>query len=223
MTKYQCDGRLTRLGYPLIAFLFRPLVRRLWISEVHGLDNIPKTGPYVIALNHESYFDFICFTAAVNRRIHYLAAEKFFEHPFWKWVMRIMGAIRVDRFASVHKIMLHEITHVIEKGQLIGIFPEGMRSPDGKLLRGKPGVAYLALHAGVPVIPVGLIGTYEIMSRSDCYPRLSKAIVRIGKPMRFSGMKGARSDTAQLTHITDEIMEQIAALTGEQYPHSSRI
>ena len=90
-------------------------------------------------------------------------------------------------------------------------------------MKGKPGVAYLALHAGVPVIPVGLIGTYEIMSRADRYPRLRKAIVRIGKPMRFNGMKGARPDTAQLTHITDEIMEQIAALTGEQYPHSSRI
>ncbi len=223
MTQHHSDGFLSRWGYPVITILFGPLVKRLWISAVHGLENIPKTGAYIIALNHESYFDFVCFTVAVNRRVHYLAAEKFFEHPLWKWVMRVMGAIRVDRFSGVNKTALREIMQRLENGSLVAIFPEGTRSPNGQLLRGKPGVAYLALHAGVPVIPVGLIGTYEIMSRADRFPRICKATVEIGKPMHFSRLFGTRPEPALLLQITHEIMLQIAALTGEHYPYRSRV
>jgi 1-acyl-sn-glycerol-3-phosphate acyltransferase len=207
-----------RKDLPLIKRLFTPLVRRLWIAKVEGLDNIPGSGAYLVALNHESYFDFICFTAAIDRKIHYLAAEKFFEHPLWKRAMNAMDCIRVDRCSRVNRTAIKQISDVIAKERLVGIFPEGTRSPDGRLMRGKPGIAYLALHTGIPVIPVGLIGTFEIMSRYDRFPRLRKAEIRIGKPLSFASSEGEKPNPFQMQQITDEIMLKIAELTGEAYP-----
>jgi 1-acyl-sn-glycerol-3-phosphate acyltransferase len=205
-------------GHPLIKRLLDRLVRRIWVGDVHGLENIPKEGACLVALNHESYFDFFCFTAAIDRRIHYLAAEKFFEHPIWKWIMRAMECIRVDRCSRVNRAALKKINEAIAKERLVGIFPEGTRSPNGRLLRGKPGIAYLALHTGIPVIPVGLKGTYEIMSRHDRFPRLRKAEIRIGKPVRFEMPSEGKPEPAYLQQVTDSIMIRIAELTGESYP-----
>ena len=203
---------------PLLKVIFTPLVRWLWISEVQGLENIPGDGAYLVALNHESYFDFICFTAAVDRKVHFLAAEKFFEHPIWKRVMHVMECIRVDRSSRVNRSAIKQISKVIAKEGLVGIFPEGTRSPDGRLMRGKPGIAYIALHTGIPVIPVGLIGTFEIMSRHDRLPRLSKAIIKIGEPLLFETPEGGRNEPSHLQNVTDTIMLRIAELTGETYP-----
>ena len=150
---------VTRFGYPFLK-LFSPLVRALWISEVHGLENIPKDGSCLVASNHESHFDFILFVAAIDRKIHYLAAEKYFEHPVWKWVFAFMGCIRVDRYSTMNVRAYKEITRAVKQGRLIGIFPEGTRSPNGKLMKGKTGVAHLAIKAGLPVIPVGMRGTW---------------------------------------------------------------
>ncbi len=197
--------------------LFSPLVRRLWIAEVHGLEHIPKHGPCLVASNHESYFDFIIFTAAVDRKIHYMAAEKFFVHPFWKWVMAFMGCIRIDRYSTMNLRAYKEIARVVKQGRLIGIFPEGTRSPDGKLMRGKTGVAHLAIKSGLPVIPVGIRGSYEIMSVGDKRPKLRKASIHIGEPMNFDHLKEATLDDTLLNHTTDSIMFRIANLTDEEY------
>jgi 1-acyl-sn-glycerol-3-phosphate acyltransferase len=207
-----------KIKHPLVRRVFSPLVRRLWIGEVYGLENIPEQGACLVALNHESYFDFICFTAVIDRKIHYLAAEKFFEHQVWKRVMSAMECIRVDRFCRVNRTALKHLNDVIARGRLVGIFPEGTRSVDGRLMRGKPGVAYLAQRTGIPVIPVGLIGTYEIMSRHNRIPRLRKAVIRIGKPIRFESPESGKATPEQMQGITDQIMLKIAELTGESYP-----
>jgi 1-acyl-sn-glycerol-3-phosphate acyltransferase len=197
--------------------LFSPLVRRLWISEVHGLEHIPRHGSCLVASNHESYFDFFLFVAATDRKIHYLAAEKFFIHPFWKWLMVIMGCIRVDRYSNVNVRAYKEIARVVRQGRLIGIFPEGTRSPDGKLMKGKTGVAHLAIKSGLPIIPVGIRGSYEIMSVRDKRPKLRKASIHIGKPLYFDHLKDMQLDDALLKGTTDSVMLRIAELTGEEY------
>lgn len=213
-----CRAIRDNLGHSLFRYMLAPIIRLIWIAEVNGLENVPKGGACLVALNHESYFDFICFTAVVERRIHYLAAEKFFSHPFWKWVVRGMGCIKVDRSSRFNISAMREINNVVTNERLVGIFPEGTRSPDGRLMRGKPGVAYLAVTTGIPVIPVGLIGTYEIMSRDDRLPRLRKAVINIGDPVMFHKEADVRMAADHFQKITDEIMMRIAGLTGESYP-----
>lgn len=208
-----------RRGCSLLQVLFSPLVRRCWIDDVRGLEHIPSDGACLLAFNHESYFDFICFAAVTPRRIHYLAAEKFFTHPVWKWVMRDMGCIKVDRCAGISRACLRQISDVIAEGRMVGIFPEGTRSPDGNLLRAKPGVAYLALQTGLPVIPIGLVGTSEIMSRHDRWPKLRKARIAIGPPICLAQPEQGKVSTDYLQQAADKIMVRIASLVGKEYPY----
>lgn len=211
---------MTRFGYPFIKLffkLFSPVVRKLWIADVHGLENLPAQGPCLVASNHESYFDFILFIAVVDRKIHYLAAEKFFVHPIWKWFMAFMGCIRVDRYSDANVRAYREIARAVKQGRLIGIFPEGTRSPDGRLMKAKKGVALLAIKSGLPVVPVGMRGTWEIMSVRDKRPKLCKASIHIGEPLRFEKVDDRDLDEEILRQATDTVMLHIASLTGEEY------
>lgn len=217
------DSIIARIGCPIAIFILAPLIRMLWIRRVEGLENIPADGACIVASNHESYLDFLCFTAVTTRRIHYLAAEKFFEHPIWKWVMLITGQIRVDRFADTKTGCLRSVLSALKTGKMIGIFPEGTRSSTGKLLKGKPGVAQLALKAKVPVIPVGIIGAYEVMSRNDRFPKLSRRItIRVGKPISLEELHDTKAAKESLQGVADHIMLKIAELTREEYPYAER-
>lgn len=227
MAKHQSTQRgttnslLVRIGYPALEFILSPFIRHTWINRVEGVDNIPKNGACIIASNHESYLDFLCFSAISPRPIHYLAAEKFFEHPVWKWLMLLSGHIRVDRQADTKVGCFRTVLSALRNGRMIGIFPEGTRSKDGRLLRGKPGIAHLALKAQVPVIPVGIIGAFEVMSRHDSFPRLEKRItIRIGKPMVLDRENKGNFDKDHLQKVTDQIMQNIAELTGEEYSYA---
>lgn len=207
------------LCYPVVKKLVSPVIRGIWINRVEGLENLPQDGACIIASNHESYLDFISFIAICPRQIHYLAAEKFFTHPVWKWVMLIMGQIKIDRFADAKISSFRVVLSSLKKGKMIGIFPEGTRSSDGRLLRGKPGIAQLALKSKVPVVPVGIIGTYEVMSRHQSFPRFEKKItIRIGKPIDITQQFDEFTGKEKLQGITDQIMLKIADLTGEEYP-----
>ena len=135
------ETRFSRWGYSLLKKLLGPIIRWLWVHEVEGLENIPKEGPCLIASNHESYFDFICFIAVSPRKVHYLAAEKFFKSRFWKPLMEITGQIEVDR-ESKDKSHVHKMVFsALKKNKMIGIFPEGTRTRDGKMLPAFTGVA----------------------------------------------------------------------------------
>lgn len=213
------ETRLSKWGYSLIKKLFGPLVRQLWIEEIEGIENIPADGPVIIASNHESYFDFICFTAASPRKIHYLAAEKFFDKAVWKQLMRLTGQIKVDRKHPDKVRVFQQVFSALKQNRMIGIFPEGTRSPDGKLLKAFTGVAKIALPAKVPVIPIGMIGTYEIMSRHDKRPKLKKAKIKIGKPLHFHEYHDIEHQEHHFREATDKIMLEIAKLAGEEYVH----
>ena len=172
----------------LIRFFIGPIVRLIWVKEVTGLENIPTKGSVIIAFNHQSYFDFICFIAVAPRNIYYLSAEKFFEKPLWRLLLKITGQIPVAR-TSNDKRETHDIVHqYLDEGKMIGIFPEGTRANDNTtMLRAYPGVARYTIEKRTPVIPVGIIGTFEVLPRSENFPKFKK-IVRInaGKPIYFS-------------------------------------
>lgn len=202
----------------LIRLILRPLIRSLWIDSVEGIENIPTSGPVVIASNHESYFDFLCFSAACPRPVTYLAGEVFFKKWWWRPIMKATGQIKVDRSSKDKSAALAAALDVLKSEGALGIFPEGTRSTDGKLQKAFTGVAKIALSAKTSVIPVGMIGTYEIMSRHDKFPKIRKCLIKIGKPIDLSDFYGKEADKDVLDNITHKIvMPAIAELTGEEY------
>lgn len=210
-------------GYSLIRTIFGPIVRKLWIHKVEGIENIPKEGPVIVASNHESYFDFICFIAASPRKVHYLAAEKFYKSPFWRPLMKITDQIKVDRISKdkhhIHKIVFSALD--LEQKRMVGIFPEGTRSRDGSMLKAYVGVAKYCLEAKVPVVPVGVIGTRDIMAPHEKFPKLNKkARIKIGEPMHFHEYYGKEHDEKLLRQVMDKIMLKVAELTEKEYPHA---
>lgn len=208
-------------AYFLVRKILGPIFRLIWIKKITGLSNIPRFGPVIIAFNHQSYFDFISFIAVSPRNIHFLAAEKFFDHFFSRMVMHLTGQIKVNR-VSHDKSETHKLVHEhLDAGKMIGIFPEGTRSPD-KLLMQKAftGVAKYAVFKKVPVIPVGIKGAYEVMSRHDKRPRFAKEIeLHVGKPIDAHCYLIGELGENEYRRITDKIMVEISHLSGKAYPH----
>lgn len=215
------ETRKVKIGYPLLKKIFGPLIRKIWIEEIEGLENIPKQGPVIIASNHQSYFDFLCFIAISPRKVHYLAAEKFYESRIWRPVMNLTGQIKVERTVHNKSEVYNKVYSALSQGRMIGIFPEGTRSSDGKIHKPFTGVARFALNVNVPVLPVGIIGTYNIMSRHDKRPKFrgAKAKIRIGKPMYFSEYTNIQPTDNDYKLVTDKIMDSIAGLAEKKYSH----
>jgi len=217
------EKKWAKIGYSLIKKIFGPIVRKIWVHEVKGLDNVPKDGGVLIASNHESYFDFICFIAVSPRKIHYLAAEKFYKSKFWKPLMEITGQIKVDRTSHEKHHVHNLVSSALKQQRMIGIFPEGTRTRDGNMLKAFTGVARYALDHNVPVLPVGVIGTRDIMAPHDKRPKFNKkAKIKIGEPMYFHEHYGKEHDEKLLREVTDKIMLKIAELAEKEYPHSEK-
>lgn len=208
--------------YSIIRFVGGPIVKLIWVKEVSGLKNIPKKGAVIVAFNHQSYFDFICFIAVSPRNIHYLSAEKFFAHPIWKIIMKIMGQIPVDRKSRDKRNMHNVVYEHLDKGKMIGIFPEGTRSPDREnMLKAFSGVARFSYKKHIPVIPVGIQGAYEVMSRHDKFPRLKKNIkIIVGRPIYFEEYRNFKLNRRAFTVLTNTIMAEISKLSGKSYVHT---
>lgn len=201
------------MGYSLLKFLLSPFIKLIWIRRVNGLESIPKKGSVIIAANHSSYFDFICFIAVSPRKIFYLAAEKFYSSRFWRPLVKLTGQIKVERQEGDKTESLKKADLILQSGKVLGIFPEGTRSADGKIHKPFTGVAYFALKNRVPVIPVGIKGTFEVLPRQKRFPRFKKIVeINIGKPMDFSQYFGQEADKGVLAKITDEIMGEIGNL-----------
>lgn len=192
---------------------------------VEGLENVPTSGGAILAGNHLSVSDQLFLGSAIGRQVHFWAKEDYFHMPGIKGkglsiVMHGLGAIPVHREggrAALHA--LDAAVPVLKSGELVGIFPEGTRSLDGKLYRGRTGVARLAMDAGVPVVPVGFIGTEVVQPHGQMIPKFSarkhaKVIVRFGSVMDFSGRS---DDMSSIRAITDEIMVEIQKLSGQEY------
>ena len=206
--------KLVALG-PLLRLIFRP------VSE--GLDNVPATGPAILASNHLSYADWLFMPLTLPRRVTFVAKAEYFTTPGIKgWFQRSffsgVGQVPIDRTSgSAAEGALKSAKEILAEGDLFGIYPEGTRSHDGRLYRGKTGVARLALESGVPVIPVAVLGTDVVAPPGKKFGSFTRPIVRFGPPLDFSRYAGLENDRYILRSITDEIMYEIMRLSGQEY------
>jgi 1-acyl-sn-glycerol-3-phosphate acyltransferase len=218
----QQEPLIMKIFYPIIKYTLGTIVKLLWVDKVTGLENIPHTGGAIVVANHESYFDFLCFIAVSPRKVRYLAAEKFFTNPFWLPLMLATGQIKVERMAKDKSELKKVIAQILNDGQIVGIFPEGTRSRDGKMQRGFTGAVKFALEQKVPLIPVGVSGAYEIMTSNDKYPKLNKkASLAIGKPIWLDKFYDKECSKDCLQDLTDDVMIIIAKLAGKKYPYAN--
>ena len=200
---------------PVLRVFFRP-----WVE---GLENVPKDGAAILASNHLSFSDSIFLPLMVPRRITFLAKADYFTGRGVKgWLKRGFfkgaGQVPIDRSGGrASEAALRKGLEILNGGQLLGIYPEGTRSPDGRLYRGKTGIARMALEAGVPVIPVAMINTFDIQPPGQVVPRIMRVGIRIGEPLDFSRYAGMSGDRFVLRSITDEIMYELMQLSGQEY------
>jgi 1-acyl-sn-glycerol-3-phosphate acyltransferase len=193
--------------------------------RVEGLEHVPRRGGAILAANHLSVADELFLGAVVSRQVHYWAKEDYFHLPGVKGklmagLMYGLGTIPVHRDGGRAALeALDAAVPVLQSGGLVGLFPEGTRSPDGRLYRGRTGVAHLALAAGVPIIPIGIVGTENVLPNHHAVPRLSAlgrsgVIMRFGAPMDVSDREQTMSAKRA---ITDELMTEIQKLSGQEY------
>ncbi|WP_031523819.1 lysophospholipid acyltransferase family protein [Streptomyces sp. NRRL F-5123] len=205
------------IGSPLKA-AFRP-----WVE---GLEHIPAEGPAILASNHLSFSDSFFLPAVLDRKVTFIAKEEYFNSPGVKGKLTAaffkgVGQLPVDRSGArgAGEAAVKSGVAVLARGELFGIYPEGTRSPDGRLYRGKPGgLARVALASGAPVIPVAMIDTEKVQPVGKVVPKLSvRPGIRIGKPLNFSRYAGMEADRFILRSITDEVMYEIMKLSGQEY------
>ncbi|MFI6287851.1 lysophospholipid acyltransferase family protein [Streptomyces sp. NPDC051018] len=209
--------------YVLKYVLLGPLLRLLFRPRIEGLEHIPEDGAAIVAGNHLSFSDHFLMPAIIGRRITFLAKAEYFTGPGLKGRLtaaffRSAGQIPVDRSGKeAGQAAIREGLGVLDKGELLGIYPEGTRSHDGRLYKGKVGVAVMALRAGVPVIPCAMVGTFEIQPPGQVLPRIRRVTVRFGEPLEFSRYAGMENEKAVIRAITDEIMYAILGLSDQEY------
>jgi 1-acyl-sn-glycerol-3-phosphate acyltransferase len=201
----------------------RPLVKLLFRPWIEGAENIPKHGPAVVVSNHISAGDTFILPAMIRRRLTFPAKQELFTGTglrgrFVAAFMRGIGQLPMDRSGGrASATSMDGVLGVLENGDLLGIYPEGTRSPDGRLYKGKTGVARLVLKAGVPVIPVGMINTQAVPSGIPKVKTIRRPGIRIGPPLDFSAYAGAGNNRDVLRFVTDEIMYAVMQLTGQTY------
>jgi 1-acyl-sn-glycerol-3-phosphate acyltransferase len=196
-----------------------PILKLVYRPNVKGIENLPAEGAAILAPNHESFLDdFMVPLMIRKRRVVMLAKADYFEKWYTRWFFKAAGCIPVRREGgSASAAALAGGIDALQEGKLVGIFPEGTRSPDGRLFRGKTGVARMALEAKVPVIPVAVVGSFEAWPYNRKMPRGGKVEIRFGKPLDFSRHYETPSDRFVLRSVTDEIMYEIMLLSGQEY------
>ncbi|HEX2774236.1 MAG TPA: lysophospholipid acyltransferase family protein [Micromonosporaceae bacterium] len=200
---------------PWLKLIFRP--------QVTGREHVPDEGPAILASNHLSFSDSIFMPLMVKRRVTFVAKAEYFTGKGLKgWLTKMFfvgtGTIPVDRSGGrAAQAALETQLKVLRAGNLAGIYPEGTRSPDGRLYRGKTGVARLALESGAPVIPVVMLNADEIQPPGKLIPRIKRVKIRFGRPMDFSRYAGMAGDRFVERAVTDEIMYELMELSGREY------
>jgi 1-acyl-sn-glycerol-3-phosphate acyltransferase len=200
---------------PVLKLIFRP--------QVEGREHVPDEGPAIIASNHLSFSDSIFMPLMVKRRVTFVAKAEYFTGKGVKgWLTKMFfvgtGCIPVDRSGGrAAQAAIETGMRVLRDGNLFGIYPEGTRSPDGRLYRGKTGVARMALETGAPVIPVAMLNSDEIQPTGQVIPNLKRPKIRFGRPLDFSRYHGMSGDRFIERAVTDEIMYELMQLSGREY------
>jgi 1-acyl-sn-glycerol-3-phosphate acyltransferase len=200
---------------PWLRVLFRP-----WVE---GLDHVPDKGAAILASNHLSFSDSFFLPLVVPRKITFLAKSDYFTGRgvkgfFTKAFFAGVGQVPVDRSGGrASEAALRTGLRILGEGDLLGIYPEGTRSPNGTLYRGKTGVARMAMEARVPIIPVAMINTYEIQPPGQVLPSIRRVGIRLGRPLDFSRYEGLENDRFVLRSVTDEVMYELMTLSGQEY------
>ena len=208
--------------YEVMHHVVPPLMRAVWRPTVIGLDNVPDTGGVILASNHLSFVDSVAIPAVVKRKVVFLTKSDYFTGSGPKgFVSRAffegLGMLPVDRDDSKAAIAsLATALEVLGRGEAFGIYPEGTRSRDGRLYRGRTGVAHLALTARVPVVPVGITGTEHVMAVDSNRLRVVPVTIEFGKPLDFTGRFDGVPLGRARREVTDEIMRAIQAITGQE-------
>ena len=200
-----------------------PLLRVVFRPQVEGAHHVPDEGAAILASNHLSYADWLFMPLTLARRVTFVAKAEYFTTPgikgwFQKQFFSGAGQVPIDRTSgSAAEGALSSAKRILGEGDLFGIYPEGTRSHDGRLYRGKTGVARLALETGVPVIPVAVVGTDVVAPPGKTFGSFTRPVVRFGRPLDFSRYAGLENDRFILRAITDEIMYEIMRLSGQEY------
>jgi len=200
---------------PLLRFIFRPWTR--------GVENVPTSGAAILASNHLSFSDSIFLPLQCPRPVVFLAKSEYFTGKgikgfFVKLFFKSTGQLPIDRSGGkASEAALNTGLGVLEQGQLLGIYPEGTRSPDGRLYRGRTGIARMALEAKVPVIPVAMIDTEKVQPIGTRLPRVRRVGIVYGKPLDFSRFDGMEGDRIVLRAVADEIMYELMRISGQEY------
>jgi 1-acyl-sn-glycerol-3-phosphate acyltransferase len=207
--------------YTLSRNILGPVARLIYRPIIEGRENIPRTGPLLLASNHLSFVDSLVIPLVTPRRVVFLAKSEYFtghgiRGAVQRWLFTAVGSIPIQRgTAGAAQQALDSALEILNDGLAFGIYPEGTRSRDGRLYRGRTGVAWLALTAGCPVVPVALSGTQDIQPVGSRIPRIRKITVRFGKPLDFSDLKDAQPGAAR-RQATDAVMAAIHELSGQE-------
>ncbi|MBI4729403.1 MAG: 1-acyl-sn-glycerol-3-phosphate acyltransferase [Acidobacteria bacterium] len=198
--------------------LIGPALRLFFRPKSEDLENVPLDGPIILCANHMSFVDSLFMPLMVPRRVVFLGKSDYFDKWYTRWFYEGAGVIPVRREGGqAGEAALRAGSEQLEAGIAVGIYPEGTRSPDGRLYRGKTGAARMALRVGCPVIPIALFGTREVMPPNRYLPRLHRVTVKFGRPLDFSRYAGKEDDRFVLRSVTDEIMYEIMMLSGQEY------
>ena len=212
------------MWYWLFKYIFMgPLLTLMARPKTEGLDNIPDSGPAILASNHLAVVDSFVKPLVIKRRITFLAKAEYFTGTglkgwFTRWFYTAAGQVPIDRSsADAAQAALDTAKRLLDQGKLLGMYPEGTRSPDGRLYKGKTGLARLALETGALVIPVALVGTNDVNPPGTKMWRFGKVIVRVGKPLDFTRFEGLAGNRFIERAVIDEGMYELMRLSGQEY------
>ena len=211
------------MKYRVSRIVAGPFLHGLWRPQITGDEHIPPTGGAILASNHLSLLDSIFLPFMVSRPVTFAAKQEYFTgtspgQRFTAAYMRATKQLSVERAGTrAAQETLQAAVDLVKNGELFGIYPEGTRSPDGRLYRGRTGVGWLALASGVPVIPVAMIGTDRALPPGRAIPAIHRVGIRVGKPLTFESYQDVRPAARARRSITDEVMEAIRALSGQEY------
>ena len=208
------------MAYTFLKSFLTPILMVLFRPKVSGLRHVPNLGPVIIASNHLSFSDSVFMPLVVPRKVTFMAKSEYFTSPGFKGFIKkitfqALGQVPVDRSGGRRsEAALRTGLKLLEEGNCIGIYPEGTRSPDGRLYKGRTGIARMAIDSGAPVVPVAMFNTAEIQPTGQVVPKVRRVEMVFGEPMYFNGDS---SDLQYLRQVTDEIMQGIQKISGQVY------